>query len=163
MRGILFSVVLCIVAVIFIVYLPTMTSANAVTAQIKFNGEDAPVSNLKSISGLESEVEIIEYKNGDDPITHKRAGKSKYKNITLKRRLSTASSNNSEFMSWHKRVLAGSTDRKSGSIIYLDREGNEVMRYNFFEGWPSRISQIPEDKTHVLEEIELAIESLQRA
>lgn len=48
---------------------------------------------------------------------------------------------------WHKSVLAGKTDRKSGSIIYLDREGNEVLReYNLFDCFPTSYRNYePED------------------
>lgn len=34
-------------------------------------------------------------------------------------------------------------ERKSGSVIYLDREGNEVLRFNFFEAWPVKIQKAP--------------------
>ncbi|MEO7589845.1 MAG: phage tail protein, partial [Byssovorax sp.] len=108
---------------------------------------------FKEITGLESEVEIIEYRDGDDPITHKRAGKNKYKNLILKRGIV----NDPTLLEWFKQVLAGTTERKSGSVIYLDREGNEVLRYNFLEAWPVRW-KAPElnsnSDTHIVEEIE---------
>ena len=117
---------------------------------------------FKEVSGLESEVEIIEYRNGDDPLTHKRAGKAKYKNITLKRGLV----NDNALLEWYKKVLAGKTDRKSGSVVYQDREGNEVIRYNFFEAWPCRW-KAPElnshSDTHIVEEIEFVVEKVERA
>lgn len=77
------------------------------------------------------------YKDGDDPITHKRPGKAKYKNIVLKRGFVA----DPALLDWYKAVLAGKTERKSGSIIYLDREGNEVLRtVEFFECWPKRMA-----------------------
>lgn len=85
------------------------------------------VGGFKSLSGLEAEIEVIEYRDGDDPITHKRAGKAKYKNIVLKRGF-VADPSLSE---WYEKVLAGTTDRKSGSVIFLDRESNEVVRMTF--------------------------------
>lgn len=117
---------------------------------------------FKEISGLESEVEIIEYKDGDDPVTRKRAGKVKYKNIVLKRGFVRDGS----LLEWYRMVLAGTTDRKSGSIIYLDRAGGEVLRYNFFEAWPCRW-KAPElnasSDTHIVEEIEFVVERVERA
>lgn len=117
---------------------------------------------FKEITGLESEVEIIEYKDGDDPLTRKRAGKAKYKNITLKRGVV----NDPALLTWYKAVLDGKTDRKSGSVIYLDREGNEVVRYNFFEAWPCRW-KAPElnsqSDSHTVEEIEFVVEKVERA
>lgn len=116
---------------------------------------------FKEISGIESEVEIIEYKDGSDPITHKRPGKAKYKNIVLKRGFV----NDASLLEWYKKVLNGVTERKSGSIIYLDREGNEVLRYNFFEAWPCRW-KAPElnanSDTFIVEELEFAVEKVER-
>jgi phage tail-like protein len=116
---------------------------------------------FKEVSGLESEVEVIEYRNGDDPVTHKRPGKTKFKNITLRRGLE----GDAPLLPWYKSVLGGKTDRKSGSIIYLDREGNEVLRYNFFEAWPTRW-KAPElnshSDTHIVEELEFVVEKVER-
>jgi len=117
---------------------------------------------FKEIIGLESEVEIIEYKDGDDQLTRKRAGKAKYKNIVLKRGFVS----DPALLEWYKKVLGGKTERKSGSIVYLDREGNEVVRYNFFEAWPCRW-KAPElnstSDTHLVEELEFAVEKVERA
>jgi hypothetical protein len=71
-------------------------AADAALASAKNKGDYLPAHNFrieidgviaggfKEVSGLESEVEVVEYRDGDDPITHKRAGKVKYKNIILK-------------------------------------------------------------------------------
>ena len=120
---------------------------------------------FKEISGIETEVEIIEYKDGDDPVTHKRAGKAKYKNIVLRR---AYTGEFTYFGDWFKKVLAGTTDRKSGSIIYLDRTGNEVLRFSFTGGWPARRSIIQakeplSGETHIVEEIEFVVEKVERA
>lgn len=68
-------------------------------------------------------------------MTHKRAGKAKYKNIVLKR----GQISDSALLGWYQGALGGTTERKSGSIVYLDRTGNEVLRYNFSEAWPTRL------------------------
>jgi phage tail-like protein len=117
---------------------------------------------FKEVDGLDAIAEVVEYRNGDDPITHKRAGKTKYKNIVLKRGLE----GDAPMLEWYKKVVAGSTDRKSGSIIYLDREGNETLRYNFFEAWPTRWSA-PElnssSDTHIVQELEFTVDKVERA
>ncbi len=119
---------------------------------------DLRTGGFKEVSGLEAEVEVIEYRNGDDPITHKRAGKAKYKNITLKR----GQFSDPSVADWLKKVLAGTTDRKSGSIIYLDREGSEILRYNFFEAWPVRWKIANRDSQAIVE-IEFAVERIEPA
>ena len=117
---------------------------------------------FKELTGLESEVEIIEYRDGDDPITHKRAGKNKYKNLILKR----GQVKDPALLEWYKKVLAGQTERKSGSVILTDRMGQEIMRYNFFEAWPCRW-KAPElnstSDTFIVEEIEFVVEKVERA
>jgi phage tail-like protein len=92
-----------------------------------------PATGFKEIVGLESEIEVVEFKDGDDPITHKRAGKAKYKNIVLKQGFFAAEG----LQAWLDQGAKDPAKRKSGSIIYLDREGQEVLRYTFFEAWPS--------------------------
>ncbi|MDQ3265359.1 MAG: phage tail protein [Myxococcota bacterium] len=122
--------------------------------------DGAVAGGFLDLGGLEAEIEVVEYRNGDDPITHKRPGKAKYKNLVLKR-----GSASSGVLEAYKKVLAGTTERKSGSIIYLDREGNEVLRYNFFEAWPCRW-KAPElnssSDTHIVEELEFAVERVER-
>ena len=53
----------------------------------------------------------------------KRPGKVKYSNLTL--RMSGESGGTKELQDWFENRP---TERKSGSIVYLDREGNEVLR-----------------------------------
>jgi phage tail-like protein len=81
------------------------------------------VTSLMQGGSIWVETETQDYKDGSDPITHKRAGKAKYKNIVLKRGFV----NDCSIDSLIKKVLAGKTDRKSGSVIYLDRTGPTEM------------------------------------
>jgi phage tail-like protein len=92
---------------------------------MNIDGKDA--ADLKTLLDLEGE-----YKDGDDPITHKRAGKAKYKNITLRRGFVA----DPDVEAWFANAAKDPAARKSGSIIYLDREGNEVLRYGFTGAWP---------------------------
>ena len=52
-----------------------------------------------------------------------------------------------QLQEWYNKVAAGKTDRKSGSIILLDREGAEVLRsYNFHDCFPTSYKKYePED------------------
>lgn len=52
--------------------------------------------------------------------------------------------------------------RKSGSIIYLDRAGQETKRLNFFEAWPVRM-KAPPSRTGVVQELELSFEKIEIA
>ncbi|MEX0761363.1 MAG: phage tail protein [Dehalococcoidia bacterium] len=113
------------------------------------------------VSGIESEVEVVEYRDGDDMVLRKRPGRTKYSNITLKRGY-TASP---ELWNWFRTVVDGRVERKAGSIILLGPNGEEIERYNFFEAWPVRYRNYElggADSDTVIEEIEIAVEKIER-
>ena len=93
------------------------------------------------ISGLGSETEIIEHKpvnqTGVDFI-QKIPGRLKWTEITLKRGVTAEM----DMWKWRKLVEDGNiTDaRKNGSIIMYDEALKEIARWNFVNGWPSKIS-----------------------
>lgn len=80
---------------------------------------------FKSVSGLESEVEVIEFKDGSDPITHKRPGKAKYKNIVLKREFSL---DRDGWTRWKEELQSGKVSRKSISIIFQNDDSDISSR-----------------------------------
>ena len=121
----------------------------------------ARCSRGRRSAGLDSETEIVEYQDGDDLILRKRPGRTKYSNVTLKR----GYINNTELWEWRKAVIEGKVTRKSGSIILCADDGTEIMRYNFFEAWPTKWKGFSLDGkgTDVnVEELELAVEKLER-
>jgi hypothetical protein len=83
-------------------------------------------------------VKVIEFKDGDDPITHKRVGK-----LAVTKDWSSTK----EFFTWRKAVLDGRVDRKSVSVIFHNDAGEEARAYNFFEAWPCRW-KAPELNSH---------------
>jgi phage tail-like protein len=87
-------------------------------------------------SGLEVSVGVIEYREGTDkPNTvRKLPGLIKYSSIVLKRGVTQDKS----LWNWIKRVVDGDVQRANGSIALLDAARNEVLRWNFREGWPSK-------------------------
>ncbi|MCA9543225.1 MAG: phage tail protein [Myxococcales bacterium] len=116
---------------------------------------------FKAVEGLDSETEVIEYQDGDDIILRKRPGRTKYSNIICKRGYISTD----ELWLWRKAVMEGKVDRKSGSIILLNDNGQEVMRYNFFEAWPAKWKGFTLDGkgTDVaVEEIEFVVERWER-
>ena len=123
--------------------------------------EGVTTGAFRNVEGLDSETEIVEYQDGDDLILRKRPGRTKYSNVTLKR----GYINNTELWEWRKAVIDGKVMRKSGSIILCDDAGEEIMRYNFFEAWPSKWKGFTLDGkgTDVnVEEMELVCEKLER-
>lgn len=112
-------------------------------------------------AGLEVEIEVVETLDGDDLIVRKRPGRVHYANVALKR----GYTDNPELWLWTKAVLDGTVERKAGSVILLDDAGNEISRYNFFEGWPCRWRGFEFDRNGLgasVEELEIAVEKIER-
>ncbi len=86
-------------------------------------------------SGLSTDTDPIEYRNGSDDITvRKIPGLKKFANITLKRGITR----DLDLWKWRKTVLDGATERKSGSIVLLNEAREPALRWNFREGWPTK-------------------------
>jgi phage tail-like protein len=86
-------------------------------------------------SGLSTDTDPIEYREGSEDITvRKIPGLKKFANISLKRGMTT----DLELWNWRKTVLDGVTVRKAGSIVLLNEAREEVLRWNFREGWPTK-------------------------
>jgi phage tail-like protein len=86
-------------------------------------------------SGLSTDTDPIEYREGSEDITvRKIPGLKKFANISLKRGMTT----DLELWNWRKTVLDGVTERKAGSIVLLNEAREEVLRWNFREGWPTK-------------------------
>jgi len=89
---------------------------------------------FKNADGLNAEVSIIEYQDGNDLVLRKRPGRAKYGDITLKRGYVEDNS----LFNWFMAGVQGKVMRKSVSIVLLNSNGDEVVRYNLFEAWPSK-------------------------
>ena len=119
------------------------------------------VGGFKKVSGMESSTEVIEFKQGNDPVVRKKPGRTTYANLVLERGY-TASD---DLWQWRKGIEEGRVDRRSGSIIVLDQNFEEVARYNFYEGWPCKWEAPPMDAESsgmAIEKVELAVERLER-
>lgn len=93
------------------------------------------------VSGLGSESEVIEQKTVSEAgieIVHKIPGRLKWGDITLKRGITS----NLDMWDWRKQVEEGNVGnaRKNGSIVMFDQELAEKARWNFVNGWPTKIS-----------------------
>jgi phage tail-like protein len=92
-------------------------------------------AGFTEVSGIEVDTDVVQYREGSDPIHKKQLpGLVKYTDLTLKKGLTNAT----ELWDWFKTVVNGQTERKSGAVILLDEEGNDAVRWNFVEGWPSK-------------------------
>ncbi len=107
--------------------------------QITVNGvsEDgsAVSGSFSEVSGLEVSIDPIEYRNGSEDITpRKLPGLKKFSNIILKRGIT----GDIVFWNWILEAMNGKVRRASGSIVLLDENRQEVMRWKFTRGWPCK-------------------------
>ena len=93
-------------------------------------------AGFSEVSGLTNETEVIEYREGGDKVNtaRKLPGLTKYGNLVLKRGVTTDNS----LWNWRKTVIDGAVERRSGSIILLDESRKEILRWNFYNGWPCK-------------------------
>lgn len=90
--------------------------------------------------GLGSETAVVEHKVVDPQgrdVVQKIPGRLQWGDITLSRGITA----NMDFWKWRKEVEDGKVKsaRKNGSIIMYDQELKEVARWNFVNGWPSKL------------------------
>ena len=86
-------------------------------------------------TGLGSHIEVVDYREGTDPISvRKIPGKVTYPDIVLKWGVTTSR----DLYNWHLAVINGQLQRQSGSVVLLAADGTDVVRWNFFNAWPSK-------------------------
>ena len=114
-------------------------------------------------TGFGSTNDPIEYREGRDRTTVlKLPGLTKFNNITLKWGLTDSS----ELFTWYSDITQGRIERKNGSIVLTDLDGTEKVRWNFFQGWPTKWDgpDFNAEGTDVaIETLEIAHEGIERA
>ncbi|HZM90325.1 MAG TPA: phage tail protein [Blastocatellia bacterium] len=120
---------------------------------------------FQEASGFDSMIDVIEHREGGENTTvRKLPGMTKYSNITLK----WGTAPDTDLYDWHRQWVTGdpAANRRNGSIVLLDRQGQEQIRWNFFNAWPSKWtgpSFNAEGNDVAIETLELAHEGLERA
>jgi phage tail-like protein len=113
-------------------------------------------------SGFDSTIDVIEHREGGENTTlRKLPGQTKYSNIVLKWGIT----DDLELYDWHHQAVLGNLQRRNGSIVGLDRQGNEIVRWNFFNAWPAKYDgpdYNAEGNDIAIETLELAHERVER-
>ncbi len=91
-------------------------------------------AGFSEITGMNGEVQVVEYREGRDPNsnTRKLAGLSKYGNVTLKKGVVV----DQDFFKWFKTGVDGDILRLDISILLLDEQRQEKVHYNLTNAWP---------------------------
>lgn len=131
--------------------------------QISTGNSKTIIGGFKSMSGMDSETEVIEYsEGGDNQVVRKLPGRTKYPNIVLKRGVIDRAQNG--LWNWRNNIIEGVADKRDGAVILMRRDGSEVVRYEFFGAFPVAWKgfSLQDDGSIAVETIELAVERIER-
>lgn len=118
-------------------------------------------AGFSECSGLSSETEVIEYREGNERTlgVRKLPGLTRYGNVTLRRGITT----NRDLWDWRQTVIDGQVSRRTVAITLLDESATPVMRWSLREAWIAKIEG-PHLRARgnevAIESIELAHEGL---
>jgi len=128
--------------------------------------DGARIGGFSEVSGLATETEVVEYREGSDPnaAPKKIPGLHKVSDITLKRGIIAG---DTSLWDWRQMVVDGDFEsaRKSGSIIMYDENNQTIAEWEFENAWPSKIEgpSLNADGNEVaIESLTIANESLVR-
>ena len=94
---------------------------------------------FQEVSGMDKEVQIIEYRHSNSPLfsTIKMPGIAKYSNITMKRGVFV---NDNKFWEWMDEIKMNTIKRRTVLIKLLDEDGKVTMQWQLNNAWPTKIT-----------------------
>lgn len=116
---------------------------------VYFADSVSPVAAVSKVSGIKRTSDVIEYKEGGNPIILKGLGRTKYDPITLERGVT----HDTDFENWANsaQVLdkgaASSTLgdlRKTLRIVLQNEQGQPVQQYIVYRCWVSEYQALPD-------------------
>lgn len=127
--------------------------------QVQWGGERI---GFTEVTGLDIQVEMIEYREGSSPEYHKikMPGMQKFSNITLKR---GSIEGDSDFYKWINTISLTVADRRDIVISLLNETHSPVMSWKAKNAFPVKVqaSDLKSDGNEVaVETLELAHEGL---
>ena len=123
---------------------------------------DSEVMSFQEVSGLDTETQPIEYRNGDSPqfSVIKMPGIKKTGNVTMKKGVFKS---DNKFWDWYNQIKMNTIKRVPITISLLDEAGAPTMVWTLANAWPTKISatDLKSDGNEVaIETIEIAHEGL---
>src|SRR4051794_6187160 len=131
---------------------------------------------LSSVSGLDVEYEVVSIQqNGKDGHAQNiktRGNINKASDLSIQR-MAPMNAKSDPIWQWFEDIrntgfdgTGRASNRKNGSVVLYDGAHKEVGRFDFFNGWPSKIStdQVSTESNEAVKEtITLVIERLERS
>ena len=116
---------------------------------VYFGTSTSPVAAVSEVTGIKRSSDVIEYKEGGNPITLKGLGRTKYEPITLERGVTE----DMDFANWAN--MAQVLDHGSPStslaklrqdirVDLLNEEGQPVWRFFVYRCWVSEYQALPD-------------------
>lgn len=125
--------------------------------KVDIEGIPGATAFFKSVSGLKSETEVVDFQEGgENRFTHRLVGPTKWANLILKRGFAQ----DPALLDWRNEWASGNgKKRRSGTIAQLNTKLTEVYVWRFVDGWPCKweLSEFDASKS------ELSIETLEIA
>ena len=102
---------------------------------VNFGGE---TTTFQEVILPESEIEVIEYRDGSDVLSNVRKipGRTKYTNLILKRGLIKSS----ELYDWFKQAKQGTLERRDITVNILNEEKEPFATWKLKNCWPTKYS-----------------------
>ncbi len=96
-------------------------------------------TGFSEVTGLDITVDVIEYREGNDPQNHARKmpGLQKFSNITLKRGITKG---NNEFFQWLNTQKMNTVERRDILISLLDESHAPLMVWKVCNAFPAKYS-----------------------
>lgn len=92
-------------------------------------------AGFRECTGLDSTQDPVEYREGTDAFTpRKLPGMVRFSNITLR----SGMTDDPELWEWRQKAATGKVERRNGSIVLMDASGQEKLRWNFHDAWPTK-------------------------
>ena len=118
-------------------------------------------ARFQKCEGLEAETESFEYEEGGGEVHHFQ-GRTRYPNLILEKGIN----DNNELLNWFQSITKDEKiERKNGSIVLKNTDGEELKRWNFFRALPCRWIgpklDAKERSSFAVERIEIAHEGIE--
>ena len=93
-----------------------------------FRVEGLEVASFSEVSGLSSDGDAVDYREGTDPKLSVRRlpGLRKYNNVTLKRGVTQSLA----LWSWYQNIINGVRDRRNCTVVLQNEEHADVVRWH---------------------------------
>ncbi|HEX2093622.1 MAG TPA: phage tail protein [Longimicrobiaceae bacterium] len=93
-----------------------------------FRVEGLEVASFSEVSGLSSDGDAVDYREGTDVAlsVRKLPGLRKYGNVTLKRGVTQSLA----LWSWYQNIINGISDRRNCTVVLQNEEHTDVIRWN---------------------------------